>query len=503
MFWSPDSQSIAFDASGQLKRFDLRDRSTRTVCALPSLAVGGSWNADGIIIVGGPSGCLMRCSATDGSSSRLTGVDPGNGETAHVFPWFLPDGRHFLYVRVARNAPEGSGVYIGSLDDEPGAARSTRLVATGFAAAYVPTKGTSTGHVVFLRDETLFAQAFDERALQLRGDPLPLASPVGSFLDGGLFSVSANDVIAFRPPDKDFQLTWFDRQGKRVGVLGEVGRYTGVAIAPDDVRVATAKEIVGSIVDQDIWILETARPTTTRVTFSPVLEDVPVWSADGRRLMFTIGGDVGTLFERAVDGPTSPRMLVEKTTSQHKIPTSALPDGRFLLYTSQNMDQSRGDVWVLPLKSEGKPFPLIQHDFDQNQGQFSPDGRWVAYVSNESGRYEVLVRRFTEAAEAQSADPQTITVSTGGGTAPRWRRDGRELFFFAFDGTVMTVDVRAGTTLSVGVPRALFRIPGSHGDWDVASDGTRFLIAVPAGADAPAPFNILWNRLAQLVPSRS
>ena len=151
MFWSPDSQSIAFDAAGQLKRFDLGDGATRTVCSLPALAVGGSWNVDDVIVVGQPSGGLYRCSAVDGRASQLTRLDPGHGETAHVFPWFLPDGRHFLYVRVARQAPEGAGVYLASLDDRPDAHRPERLIATGFGAAYVRTNGLPAGHVVFVR----------------------------------------------------------------------------------------------------------------------------------------------------------------------------------------------------------------------------------------------------------------------------------------------------------------------------------------------------------------
>jgi DNA-binding winged helix-turn-helix (wHTH) protein/Tol biopolymer transport system component len=495
MFWSPDSRTVAFDAAGELKRFDVADGSIKTICPLPNLAVGGSWNADGVIIVGGPSGGLRRCSAANASVSELTRIDSSHGETAHVFPWFLPDGRHFLYVRVARTAPEGSGVYLGSLDDPPEAVRPPRLLASGFGAAYAPAKGTTTGHVVFLRNETLFAQPFDERQLQLRGDPTLLASPVGSFLDGGFFSVSENDVIALRPPDRVFALTWFDRQGKRLGRLGETGRYTSVAIAPDDSRVAVAKETTASGVEQDIWVVDIARQATTRVTFDSVLEDVPVWSADGKRIIFTINGDTGTLFEQPIDGPTRSRMLVERDTSQHKIPSSVSPDGRFLLYTAENMDRSRGDVWVLPLAGVAKPFPLIQRDAAQDQAQLSPDGRWVAYASDESGRFEVLVRRFTDSADAHP-DPQTVAVSAGGGTAPRWRRDGRELFFLAADGTVMAADLQVGaSTLSVGVPRGLFRLPETHGDWDVVSDGTRFLIAEPAGADASTPFTLLWNRL--------
>ena len=155
-------------------------------------------------------------------------------------------------------------------------------------------------------------------------------------------------------------------------------------------------------------------------------------------------------------------------------------------------------MWVLPFASDRKPFPLIQRDREQDQGQFSPDGQWVAYASNESGRYEVLVQRFIEASDERPPDPATLPVSTAGGTAPRWRGDGKELYFIAPDGTVMALDVHGGARLSIGVPKALFKLESSHGDWDVVSDGSRFLIAIPAGADASAPFTILWNRLAQL-----
>jgi Tol biopolymer transport system component len=507
IFWSPDSQLVAFYAGGQLKRVDVNDGATGTLCALESLAVGGAWNSDGIIVIGQPSSGLIRCSVADGQVSKLTQVDPDKGETAHLIPFFLPDERHFFYVRVARNAPEGSGVYLGSLDDKPGAAVPQRLLATGFGAAYVPTKGTSIGRIIFLREATLYAQAFDERALELRGDPTALATPVGSFIDGGLFSVSQNDRIAFRPPDKDFQLTWFDEKGNKTGTLGEVGRYTSVDISPDDARVASAREVIGSMIDQDVWTLETSRPTTTKVTFGPVLEDLPVWSFDSRRLMFTNGGDTGNLFEQIADGPTNPRALLE--TEQHKVPTSASRD--FLLYTVANNDHSRLDVWVLPLTggAKARPFPFIQGTLDQSDARFSPDGQWVAYTSNESGRDQVRVKRFGEPSDGQLVDPETIPVSTGtgGGTAPRWSSDGKKLYYFAADGWLMAADVTMGAKLTLGATRALFPIP-ARGDWDVVSDPTRFsdgrqfLIAIPTGADASTPFKILVNRLAELGSGR-
>jgi eukaryotic-like serine/threonine-protein kinase len=499
MFWSPDSKSIAFDTPGKLKRVDISGGAPRAMCDLPNLAIGGSWNADDVIIVGQPAGGLLRCSAVDGSVSELTRIDAAKAESAHVFPSFLPDGRHFLYLGVSRQKPEGSGVYLGSLDEPPGARRTDRLLATGFGPAYVRTEGAAVGYVLSLRDQTLFAQAFDERRLALVGEPVSLARPVGSFLDGGLFSVSPKDVIAFRAPDEGFQLTWFDRRGEKLGVVGEVGRYSALAISPDGSYVAAAKGVLSPNVDQDIWMFEVTRTRMTRVTFQPVLESFPVWSADGKRLIFTTGGSIGGLFEQPVDGASAARVVLKE--KEYLRPSSASADGRFVLYSVATIGPTRMDTWVLPLDDPGKRFPLVQRDFDQSQAQFSPDGRWVAYVSNESGRNEVLVRPFVVPSEGTTSEPETVVVSTAGGMGPRWRRDGNELYFIAADGTVMAADVAAGASrarFSFNTPRALFQVPQSHGDWVVTPDGSRFLIAIPAGSHASAPFSILWNRLAGL-----
>jgi hypothetical protein len=440
---------------------------------------------------------LLRCSAADGHVSELTRIDTRNGESAHVFPWFLPDGRHFLYLMVSRNTPERSGVFLGSLDDDPAAPRPERLLATGFGAQYVRGQGTSTGHVVFLQDGTLFAQAFDERSLRLRGDPVSLDRPVGSFLDGGFFAVAEKDVIAFRPPDREYELTWFDSRGSRIGVVGDAGLYRGVAISPDGSRVASAKQVFSPNIDQDVWWFDLSRPTAARVTSRPLLEDLPVWSADGHRVMFTMSGGIGSIFEQDISGVAPPRLLVKE--NEHLIPTSASTDGRFLLYTVENIGPGRGDIWVLPLSNPAGRFALVQRELDQEQGQFSPDGQSVAYVSNESGRAEVMVRPFMYPLPATPGpDRQPLIVSAAGGDAPRWRADGKALYFIAADGKVMVADVSARPAMSVGVPRALFQIARSHGDWAVTPDGSRFLVAIPAGADASAPFTILWNRLGAL-----
>ena len=466
------------------------------MCDLPTGAIGGSWNADDVIVVGQPSGGLLRCPAGSGVVSEVTRLDATKGENVHLLPSFLPDGRHFLYLSVSRAAPEHSGVYLGSLDEPASGSRRERLIATGFGAAYARSARGSIGHVVFLQEQTLFAQEFDERSLQLRGEPVPLAQPVGSFLDGGFFTVSQNDVIAFRAPDKEFQLTWFDRRGNKLSTVGDAGLYSAVAISPDDSRVATVKEVFRPNIDQDIWVFDSSRTTMRRVTSESQLEGSPVWSADGKRLVFTTTGGIGSMFEQVVDAASGPTPLLK--TNQHLIPTSVSADGRFLLYAAVNTGATRLDIWVLSLTDPQQRFPLIQRGFDQWQGQFSPDGRWVAYVSDESGRSEVLVRRFVTPSEGLTPEPETVVVSSAGGTAPRWRADGKELYFISADGTVLVADVNAGSSISVGVPRALFQIPRSHGVWAVVSDGSRFLIAMPAGPDTSAPFTILWNRLAGL-----
>ncbi|MEP6918849.1 MAG: hypothetical protein ABJC89_24630, partial [Acidobacteriota bacterium] len=495
--WSPDSRSVAFDAAGDLKRVAAAGGAPQTVCSLPDLAVGGSWNEQDVMLVGNPAGGLMRCPGNGGPASQVTQLDLTNGESAHLFPSFLPDGKHFLYLRVSRKLPETSGVYLGSLDDATAAPRPDRLIATGYGAAFVREGTSDAGHILFLRDETLFAQSFDLRRRQLRGDPVALARPVGSYLDGGFFAASQNDVIVFRAPDKEFQLAWFDRRGTAIGVVGEPGGYSGLAMSPDGTQIAVVKGARGTNADQDLWRFDVTGSTMARVTFRAELEQHPVWSADGARLIFTTGGGIGALFEQGIGSGSTPQPLL--ATSEHNIPTSASADGRFLLYTCQNVAASRRDVWVLPLTGARKPRAFVRGPFDQEQGQFSPDGRWVAYVSNESGRNEVMVRPFTQAADGASIGvPREMIISKAGGSSPRWSGDGKELFFIAADGTVTEVDVGARADFRVGASRALFVVARGHGDWAVAAGGSRFLVEVPSGPGVSAPFNVLWNGLAAL-----
>jgi hypothetical protein len=489
MFWSPDSRFVAFDAAGQLKKVDVRGGAPQKVCDLPGLAVGGAWNRNDVIIVGSPEGGLLRCPASGGTASVVTQLDSSRGESGHVFPSFLPDGRHFLYLRVSRNVPENSGVYLRALETGSGDSADRRVLATPFGAAYVPGAVSGMGRILFVRDAALYAQPFDERRLELSGNAIRVAEPIGSFLDGAFFSASSNGVLVFRGPDEDRQLTWFDPRGNILGRASEPGRYRGLSLDPSGTRALVVRRADGATVDQDLWLVELSGMRPSKVTFDSRLEDSPVWSHDGKKLFFTAGGGIGPLFEQPLSGTDAAMVLLQ--APEHLIPTSASPDGRFLLYCAVSIGETRIDLWVLPLQGDRKPFPFLRRAFDQCQGQFSPDGRWVAYVSNESGRYEVLVRPFTPSGAAGAVE--STVVSQGGGIAPRWRGDGKALYYLDANGTISSVAVTTDRGLAIGPPRVLFQVPRADAAWAVAKDGDRFLLAAPSLHSAPSPFTVVFN----------
>jgi hypothetical protein len=451
--------------------------------------VGGSWNQDDVIVVGSPDGGIVRCPASGGVASTVTQLDTSRQHSAHVFPWFLPGGRQFLYLSVSRAVPENSGIYVHTLDAPPETASSTRLLAAGFGAAYVP--DGERGHLLFMRDGVLFAQVFDPVRLQTAGEPTRIVGPVGAFLDYAFFSAARNGTLAFKTPDEPVQLTWLDRRGNVLDRVGEPGRYIGLALAPGETHAVVVQHVVRANVDNDLWLLDLPSGRSSRLTFDARLEDWPVWSQDGRRIVFGASGAIGSLFEQSISGPEA-RLLLE--SPQHKMPTSISLDGRFLLYTSATIGSTRCDVWVLPLTGERKPYPLIRHAFDQWQAQFSPDGQWVAYVSNESGRQEVLVCPFAplSTSDADSA-AESVTVSKSGGTTPRWRGDGKELFFLTPEGAIASVPVSVRPVLQVGSPTTLFQAPGIAAEWAVSADGNRFLVMAPEHHTASTTFSLIFD----------
>ncbi len=498
MFWSHDSRFIAFYADGKVKKVDVAGGVPQVVCQVPGVAVGGSWNREGHIVVGSTTGGLVQCPASGGTASSVTNVDSSAPTTLHLMPTFLPDGRHLLYLRVSRSNPSVNGLYIADRNRLPAEQNTERLLETGFGGSYVP--GTDgAGHILFVRDRVLFAVPFAADRLALSGEPVQLAAPVGSFRDGAFFHARENALV-YRGGVPDYQLTWRNRKGEHLGEAGEPGQYLGVALSPDGTRAAVVRENRSNRADQDLWLVDLNRNTTSRFTSDPLPESIPAWSADGKTLMFALGHDGAAIWTKPLDGGPGHALLPGTVIGALRVnplltTMSATSDGRFLAFTVDTRSVTRTDIWLLPLPN-GKPVPLLQQEFDQVQGTISPGGHWLAYVSNESGVNEVFVRPLT-------SDPQTglptagaaSLISRGGATAPRWRADGQELFYQSSAGSVMAA--RASST-GIETPVALFQAPGMLQHWGVSADGQRFLLALPASQEAPAPFSVVLNWQATL-----
>ncbi len=502
LFWSPDSRFIAFDTGGKLKKQDLAGGPLQTLCDVPATVVGGSWNRDGVIVFGLNNGAgIQRVSSAGGAPSLVTAMNAARNDRLHLFPVFLPDGRHFLYL-VRSAASENSGVYLGALDSKPDQPEPKRLVATGFSPGFVPFPDGKGGAILFQSGGTLLAQPFDLRRLETTGEAVPLAEQLGSYIGFGYFAASDNGILAYRDGASGgtTQLGWFDRQGKRLGVVGTAHNYRGpasLALSPDGTRVAAARTDGNNF---DIWLTAFSRASDTRFTFDPASDLNPVWSPDGNRIAFSSDrAGQFDLYQNASNGAGQDQLLFK---SDHvKVVEDWSRDGRFLLYYDVD-PKTKSDLWVLPMdgassgeKQGGrKPVPFLRTDFDEQNAKFSPDGHWVAYQSDESGRNEIYVRPFPAADGGGK-----WTVSQGGGTQPRWRGDSKELFYLAPDGNVMAVPVSTSVDgFQPGTLAALFKGPPNADGWDVSADGKRFLFPVPAGESAQAPFTIVQNWISLL-----
>jgi serine/threonine protein kinase/Tol biopolymer transport system component len=496
-FWSPDGRFVAFDAGGKLKKLDVTGGLPQTLCDLPGVAVGGSWNREGDIIVGNTSGGLLRIRETGGAALPITALDPARKEESHLLPTFLPDGRHFVYLRVSPGAPEASGAYVGTLDAKPDAQGAQRLMPYEVGLTYAAAVDSGLGRLLFLRDGTLMAQPFDARRLALAGDPVPVAERVGSFRDGGFFSASGTDVLVYRTADTDSQLTWFDRQGTVSGRASEPGGFRGVALSPDGARAVASRTNPQDTTKADLWLFDLSRGSVaTRLTLGAGVAEFPAWSPDGKRIVFTFNKNL--LRQKLASGEGDEKELLRANSVEIVLANDWSPDGRFLLYTGGFSKTRSADLLVL-LANDPKPVPFMETGFNEEQGRFSPNGRWVAYVSNESGPNEVYVREFAKNFSGGSASVGgSVLVSRGGGTAPRWRGDGRELFYLAPNGKMMAVDVIAGQEFRVGTPTSLFRTPAGATVGDVTADGKRFLLVTPVGQSPSVPFTVVLNWTAGL-----
>jgi serine/threonine protein kinase/Tol biopolymer transport system component len=489
-FWSPDSRFIGFFAGGSVKRIDATGGPPLTLVDNSGATQGGAtWNRDDVILfaaygVGNP---IRRVPASGGVPTPVTTLHVEEGETRHAFPFFLPDGRHFLFLAVGSktagpNSP--SGIYVAALDSN----ERKLLVPGGSNAMY------AQGYLFFLREQTLTAQPFDAELLEFTGDAVPIAERVGiggqTGVAGG-FTVSQSGVLAYETGSAGqgvvsagvpAQLVWFDRSGKQIGVLGDHARSGHVQLAPDGRRLAVSVFDLART-SRDIWLFDIARGLRTRFTFDVADEQASVWSPDGSRVVFNSRrkGPLD-LYQKASSGADAEEELL--ADGLLKSPSDWSSDGRFILFLVE-APSTGADLWVLPLFGDRKPFPFLQTQFNELPGGFSPDGRWIAYVSNESGRSEVYVSPFPEPGRVRSAAATLETqggkwqVSTAGGYQPRWRRDGKEIFYLGPDDKLMSAAVNgAGSAFEVGAVRPLFdtRAGGPGFLYDVSADGQRFLV---------------------------
>jgi serine/threonine protein kinase len=475
-FWSPDSASIGFFADGKLKRVDIAGGAPHVLANAP-VAQGGAWNREGTILFATSEAPILKVSATGGEPVVVTHPESGQ---RHLYPQFLPDGRHFVYS-VIGPAP---GVYGGSLD---GAAPKRVADAVNDMAFVSP-----SGFLLFVRQTTLFAQAFDFKRQEVSGNPFPVAEAVSGFWE-------ASGTVAYRnrlggvPP----QLTWLDRSGKTVGTIGDAGsglNANDVELSPDGKRIAVTRTVNGN---SDVWIIDAARNMPTRFTFDAASDSQPIWSPDGARVVFRSNRKgVNNLYWKLSNGAGGEELLLESDQTSI-MPNDWSHDGRFLLFRSLGPQTGR-DLWVLPLVGDKKPFPFLKTAFEEREGQFSPDGKWIAYQSNESGRFEIYVQPFP-------GPGGKFQISSNGGAQPRWSRNGKEIFYVSLESKMMAATLKVSPnaqSLESETPEILFPVriangpvlPGANKQqYAVSGDSQRFLVNLAADEGATPPITVIVN----------
>jgi serine/threonine protein kinase/WD40 repeat protein len=486
--WSPDSRAIAFAVAGKLKKLDLADGTVQPICEIPTgdrRGFDGTWNRAGTILffVGGTS--MYRCQVTGGEPAPIPGLNNSTPGALVRWPQFLPDGNHFLYLLTPAQQTS-SEVFVASLDGK----ETQRLLSANSNAMYAPSP-TGEGYLLFSRGGALLAQAFNPKTFTVSGEPKRVVDQVRiNFNSRAFFSVSDNGILVYDQfTESDFrQLTWFDRAAKELGTVGEQGApVLQVRLSPDQKRIAVARRDPNTGVF-DLWVNDLASGAASRITSGPSDVTDFVWSPDNNYLAWVSSKDPHyTLVRKLASGAGPEEVLLE--TDRPIFTTSWSADGKFILFTRIERN-TKNDIWVLPLEGDRKPFPFFQSPGDDGQAVFSPDGHWIAYQSSESSNPEIYVQTFP-------ASGAKVPVSNKGGLRPKWRADGKELFYTSPEGKLMAVEVKAGATFEPGVPKLLFDETNARAlpntPYDVAADGQRFLFSGGRVDSSPSSLAVVLN----------
>jgi len=481
-FWSPDSRSLGFFANGKVNRIDATGGPLLVLCDAAS-GRGGAWGTDGTILFAVLFGPLLGVPASGGTPQPVTKLNESLNQRSHRWPQFLPDGRHFLFLAQAA-ATENSAIYAGSLDGgEP-----KLLVRNESSAMYAP-----PGYLLFVRQGTLVAQGFNANKLQLTGDAVPLArrGDADSAMSRGDFSVSENGILVYASGTLSVaRLLWFDRSGRQLAETGTEDIYGFPRISPDGRKLVVSRASGAS--SSSIWIFDLVRGTSSRLTFSAGRNDLPVWSPDGKSIAFTsTQGGNRHIYQQAADGTGTATPLV--VSEGDEILPSWSSDGRYIVFQTQtNPRNSPFEIWVKPLFGDRKAFPVAQNpQFLQGDPAISPDDKWLAHDSDESGRFEVYLTPFLHGGGKWQ-------ISTSGGGCARWRADGRELFYMSLDNKITSAEISGqASSVAIGKVQPLFQtnpVPSApECMYDVTADGKKFVVVTPSTQQGSQPPTLVVN----------